>query len=174
MEIILWAIWVILVVIAFVGCFVSKFPGPVLAFIAVLMAKLAMSAGEYIEWWNVVVIAILVIASIVLNRMIPKWTKKMVAYGKGGSWGAIVGSIAALILFPAITSIENAGVSVTLIIFTFITMPFVFATGFEFIRQKDLIGAARSGGGATIVYVCTTFVKLFTVIYTVYLMFANN
>lgn len=175
MEIILWGIWVILIIIAVTGCFVSKFPGPILAFIAILMAKLCMEAGEVIEWWNIVVIGILVAACFILNRMIPKWTKKLATYGKGGNWGAIVGSIAALIIVPSLlTTIENPGVSITLIVMTFLVMPFIFATGFELISQKDFVASAKSGGGATITYVCTTFVKLFTVIYSVYLMFVNN
>ena len=175
MEIVLWGIFVVLIVIALVGCFVSKFPGPILAFVAILMAKLAMSVGEAIEWWNVVVIGLLVAASFILNRMLPKWTANLATYGKGGSWGAVVGSITALIMMPALlTSTENPGVSWTLIGLTFIGMPFVFATGFEFIKQKEFVAAARSGGGATLVYVCSTFVKLFTVCYSVYLMFVNN
>ncbi|MCH5236615.1 MAG: DUF456 domain-containing protein [Muribaculaceae bacterium] len=175
MEIILWAIWAILIIIAFTGCFISKFPGPILAFAAILIAKLCMSVGDLIEWWNIVVIGILVVASFILNRMIPKWTKKLATYGKGGNWGAIVGSIAALIIVPSIlTSVENPGVSITLIVMTFLVMPFIFATGFELISQKDFVASAKSGGGATITYICTTFVKLFTVVYSVYLMFANN
>ena len=175
MEIVLWAIWVVLMIIAIIGCFISKFPGPILAFAAILMAKLCMTVGSLIEWWNIVVIGILVAASFILNRMIPKWTKKLATYGKGGNWGAIVGSLAALIIIPALlTSIENPGVSITLIVMTLILMPFIFATGFEFISQKDFVAAAKSGSGATITYICTTFVKLFTVIYSIYLMFVNN
>lgn len=175
MEIFLWALWAILIIIALIGCFISKFPGPILAFLAILEAKLFMSVGGLIEWWNIVVIGILVAAAFILNRMIPKWTKKLATYGKGGNWGAIVGSIAALIIVPAIlTSIENPGVSITLIIMTFLAMPFIFATGFEFISQKNFVSSAKSGGGATITYICTTFVKLFTVVYSIYLMFANN
>ena len=174
MDIALWCLFVLLICIGFIGCFVAKFPGPVMAFIAILMAKIFMTVGDVITWTNVIIIGILVVASIILNRMIPNWTQKLTPYGKGGNWGAIIGSILALILTPALSDIPSAGVAISAIILTFICLPFIFSTSFEFISQKDLQAASKSGVSATIVYVSTTFVKLFTVIYAVYLMFANN
>lgn len=173
-EIALWILFYILIFIAFLGCFISRFPGPILAFGAILIAKLFMKAGELISWGNVIVIAVLVAASIVLNRLIPQWGKKLTPYGKSASTGAIVGSILALILSLAFAEIKPAGVAICVIILTFILLTFLFAFAFEYIKQKDVLGSAKASGSATVVYVCTTLVKLITVFYSVFLMFYNN
>lgn len=174
MQLALWALFFILIAIAFLGCFISKFPGPVLALAAILMAKFFMTAGELISWGNIVVITILVIASVVLNRFIPIWSKKLHPYGKGGNWGAIIGSIFTILLAPAITDIEPAGLGITVLLLCFILIPFLFSFLFEFFADKDAMRASRAGGSATLVYVSTTLVKLITVLYAVYLMFVNN
>lgn len=175
MEIVLWIVWALLVSVAFVGCFISKFPGPLLAFGAILMVKLAMEPGASISWWNVAVIGILVIISMILNKKIPDWTKKLADYGNAGNIGALIGSIVGLVLMAYILStVEDTGVSITLVVITFIAVPFLFATIFELISQKKFGAALKSGTGATVVYICNTFIKLFTVAYSVYLVFHNS
>lgn len=174
-EIFLWGLFWLLILVSFLGCFISKFPGPVLAFVAILMAKFFMQAGEVISWANIVIIAVLVIASFILNRFIPQWGKaKLTPYGKGANIGAIIGSILALILALGFAEIEPVGVALTVIILTFIILPFIFSFVFEYLQKKNLMEAAKSGGSATVVYVCTTFVKVITVAYSVYLLMFNN
>lgn len=173
-EILLWGLFFILVCIALLGCFISKFPGPILAFVGILMAKFCMQAGHSITWTNIIIIAILVIASMVLNHYLPTLVKKLHPYGKGGDWGAIVGSVLALIFTPALKEIEPAGLAISLIILSFLLLPFLFATAFEYFKAKDLMVSSRAGGSATLAYVGTTVIKVMTVIYAVYLMFANN
>ena len=174
MEFALWGLFWILIVIAFLGCFISKFPGPILALVAILIGKFFLPAGELIQWWNIVIIVALVALSVVLNRMIPKWSESIAKFGKGGSWGTVVGSILTLLLAPAITDIHPAGLAISFLLISFVVLPFIFATVFEFAKQKNLVEAARSGGGATLVFVCTSCVKLLAVFYAVYLMIFNN
>ncbi|MDE6534707.1 MAG: DUF456 family protein [Muribaculaceae bacterium] len=174
MELALWGLFWILIALAFLGCFINKVPGPVLALVAVLMAKLCMTAGDYIEWVNVIIIAVLVVASILLVRQLPKWTSELGTYGKGAKWGSIIGSIAALILAPALTAgIENNSVGISLITIAAILTTFIFATAFEFISVKDFKTAAKNGGIAAFEYTCSTLIKLITVIYSVYLVFVH-
>lgn len=175
MELALWGLFWILIALALVGCFISKFPGPVLAFIAILIAKLCMKAGELIAWWNVIVIGLLVVAAWWVTKMLPKWIAGLGTYGKGAKWGSIVGSIAALIIVPAIaTGIENNGVAFTVILVTCILMTFIFAVGLEFLSIKNIKAATKNGGVAAFEYTCATLIKLIAVIYAVYLMFVNN
>ncbi|MDE5594657.1 MAG: DUF456 family protein [Muribaculaceae bacterium] len=174
MELVLWSIFWILIAFGFVGCFISRFPGPVLAFCGILIAKLFMSVGELISWWNVILIGLLVIASVILNRFIPKWSQSIAEFGKAGNYGALVGSLLTFCIAPALSEIRPVGVGISVMILSFILLPFIFATLFEYTKQKDILEASKSGGSATFVYICTTFVKLFTVVYTVYLMFVNN
>lgn len=174
MEIALWGVFWLLIAFAFLGCFINKFPGPVLALIGVLMAKLFMTTGALIEWWNVVVIGVLVIASWWLTKLIPKWVSELGTYGKGAKWGSIIGSIAALIIVPAlVTSVENPGLSFTIIFISAISMTFVFASGLEFLSTRNIKVAAKNGGIAAFEYTCSTLIKLITVVYAVYFVFAH-
>lgn len=174
MEFALWGLFWILILIAFLGCFISRFPGPILALVAILIGKFFLPAGELIQWWNIVIIVLLVALSVVLNRMIPKWSESIAKFGKGGTWGTIVGSILTLCMAPAILDIKPAGLAISIFLISFVVLPFIFATVFEFAKQKNFIEAARSGGGATLVFVCTSCVKLIAVFYAVYLMIFNN
>lgn len=172
MEIALWGVFWLLMALALVGCFISKFPGPVLALIALLIAKLCMKAGETVEWWNVIVIGVLVVACWILTKQLPKWISGLGSYGKGGKWGSIIGSIAALIIVPAIaTGIENTWASFAIILITAVLMTFIFAVGLEFLSVKDLKVATKSGGVAAFEYTCATLIKLITVFYAIYFLF---
>lgn len=175
MEALLLGTFAILLSLSFLGCFIAKFPSGILALAAILLAKFAMSVGEFIKWWQVAVVIVLVVISTILNKQIPIWSKKYVTpYGKGGSWGTIVGSILALCMVPSLSSFDNAGVALTLIILLFLILPFVFATCFEFVKQKDFIAAAKSGGSAALVYVGTSFVKLITIVYILDVVFNSK
>lgn len=171
MELALWCLFWILISLAIVGCFINKVPGPILVLAAVLMAKLCMTVGVYIDWWNVIVIGILVVASMILIRQLPKWTSELGMYGKGAKWGSIIGSIVALVLSPALlSSIENPGVSITVLILVCILTTFIFAAVFEFISLKDLKAAVKNGGIAAFEYTCSTLIKFIVVVYSIYLV----
>lgn len=174
-ELALWGLFWLLIALALVGCFINKVPGPVLALVAVLIAKLCMVVGELIAWWNVILIGLIVIASWWITKQLPKWISGLGTYGKSAKWGSIIGSIAALIIVPAIVSgIENNGVAFTVILVTGILMTFIFAVGLEFLSVKDIKVSVKSGGIAAFEYTCATLIKLIAVIYAVYLVLTNN
>lgn len=174
MEIALWGLFWILISLAIVGCFINKVPGPILALAAVLMAKLCMTVGNYIDWLNVIVIGALVVASMILIRQLPKWTSELGTYGKGAKWGSIIGSIVALSFAPALaSSIKNPVISLTVIILVCILITFIFAAVFEFVSLKNLKPAVKNGGIAAFEYTCSTLIKLIVVVYSIYLVFNN-
>lgn len=173
-EIALWILFFLLIVVALYGSFISKFPSTFLSLAAVLIAKFCMQVGEYITWLNLSIIVILTVASIVVTKMAPRWAKTIAEYGKGGTWGTIVGSILALLLSVAFATIESEALAYVLIVLSFIILPFLFAWIFELISQKKMVPALQSAGAATVVYVSTTFIKLITVVYVVVLVFFNN
>lgn len=175
-EIALWILFFILIVVALYGSFISKFPSTFLALAAVLIAKFCMQVGEYITWLNLSIIVILTVASMVVTKMAPKWAKTIATYGKGGTWGTIVGSILALLLSVAFATIESESeaLAYVLIVLSFIILPFLFAWIFELISQKKMVPALQSAGAATVVYISTSFIKLITVVYAVVLVFFNN
>lgn len=173
-EMALWILFFILIAIALWGSFISKFPSPLLSLAAVLIAKFCMKVGDLISWVNIAVIVVLVVASMVVTKMAPKIAKKISDYGKGGTWGTIVGSILSLLISLAFMKMDSAVVAYILIILTFIVLPFLFAWLFEFISRKDMALAVKSACAATVAYIATTFIKLITVVYVVYLVFTNN
>lgn len=173
-EIALWILFFVLIVVALYGSFISKFPSSLLSLAAVLIAKFCMQVGEFITWTNLAVIVVLVVAAMIITKMAPRWAKKISDYGKGGTWGTIVGSIIALLLSIAFASIDSVALAYVLIIACFLILPFLFAWLFEFIKQKQMVPALQSAGAAMVVYVSTTFIKLITVVYVVYLVFYNN
>lgn len=173
-EIALWILFFILMAVALYGSFIAKFPSSLLALAAVLIAKFCMSAGEGITWMNLTIIVVLVIATMIITKMAPKWGKKISDYGKGGTWGTIVGSLLGLLLTIGYTGIESKPLFWTATILTLIILPFIFASLFELIAQKKLTPALQSAGAATVVYVSTAFLKLITVAYAFVLVFTNN
>lgn len=173
-EIAIWILFFILIAIALWGSFISKFPSSFLSLAAVLLAKFCLKAGNLISWANIAVIVILVVAAMVVTKMAPKMAKKISDYGKGGTWGTIIGSIIALFLSLAYANMQSAVAAYILIILTFIILPFLFAWLFEYLSRKDMALAVQAACAATVVYITTTFIKLFTVVYVVCLVFTNN
>ena len=170
----LFGLFWILIAIATVGCFISRFPGPILAFGAILMAKLFMKAGVAIEWWSIAVIAVLVVASWWVNRMLPKWTSSLGTYGKGAKTGTIIGSLIGLLIGCAMVgSASNEAVGMVLLILSLLVFTYIFAVALEYFSEKNLNIALKNGGIATIVYACSTAIKLLIVLYSVYLMFCH-
>lgn len=178
MEIVLWIIFAILIVIAFLGCFISKFPGPILAFVAILMAKLFIKTAALVSWWNVILIGLLVAASVVITRQIPKWSAKLGEYHKSGKMGALIGSIIVLIfVFIIFNSCKSPVLALILTILCMIAFPFGMAFLMEYTGQKenkDTNRALISACSVTVSYVGTTILKLFIVFMSVYMMFNNN
>ena len=86
----------LLLAFGFLGCFVNKFPGPLLCFIAIFLAKVAFSVP--ISWGIIVLIAILVAASMFfLNKYLPILGQKVAPFTKGAQ-GTLLGSIIGVIL----------------------------------------------------------------------------
>lgn len=173
-EIALWILFFILIVVALYGSFIAKFPSSLIALAAVFIAKFCMQVGELITWVNLGIIVILVVATMIITRQAPKWGQLIAPYGKAATWGTIVGSLIALFICYAYTTIESVALMWVLIVLTMMALPFLFAFVFEVITQKKAVPALQSAGAATVVYCGTSFLKLVTVIYAVVLVFTNN
>jgi uncharacterized protein YqgC (DUF456 family) len=168
--IIVWVLFAVLVCFSILGCFVSKFPGPILTLIGVLLVKFFTDSP--IEWGAIAVCALIVVLSIILNKILPKLVKKLATYGKGGTWGTIIGSIFTLFIVWAMVYAElDETVFLSTAAALFLILPFIFATVFELISKKDFKLAAMSGLAATVTFVCSTLVKLLAVIYSLYAIF---
>ena len=95
MSTILW--WVLIALFlsfGFLGCFISKVPGPIAVVLATLVAKLGLDID--FEWYVVGIVAALAIASMVASKVLVKLVKKLHEYSKRATWGTIIGSIIGL------------------------------------------------------------------------------
>ena len=143
---------ILLICLGFLGCFIDKVPGPLLAFAGILIAKLAASMP--ISWGIIAVCAVLVVISMVVNaKYIPLLIKKVHPYGKGGKWGTFLGSLFAICCCAA-----DASDAVCIILL--LVLPFLFAWVFEVISAKNAAEGTKRGIAAYTVFLASTLVKL--------------
>lgn len=142
---------ILLMCLGFLGCFVNKIPGPLFAFIGLLIAKLV--ADLPISWGIIALCAVLVIASMVVNsKYVPQLAAKLYPYGKGGKWGTFVGSLIGLLIALKASAVFG-------IIFM-LALPYGLAWSFEFMGNKDAKEAGKRAASAFTVYLVSTVIKL--------------
>lgn len=152
-------IWICLI-LGLIGCFTNKYPGPLVCFIAALIAKMIDIPAP---WPLVIIIGVLVAAKMFfLDNYLPEVEKKFAAYTKGAK-GTTIGAVIGLIIL--LLSIKaSAGIIILLAIIGFGVLPFAMAYLFEYNVQKSVSGSLESAIGATVTYLCSTFIK-FLVLY---------
>ena len=100
MDILLIIIGVICLIIGFLGCIVPFLPGPQISWIALLLIKFTKQYSENISWQWIVLWAVIVIVTIVLDYVVPIWGTKKMGGSKLGTWGAATGTIIGLFFIP--------------------------------------------------------------------------
>jgi len=155
---------ILLFVIGYLGCFVNKIPGPLFAFVGLLIAK--FTANLPISGGILVLAALLVVASMVINaKYVPMLAKKLHTYGKAGKWGTVIGSFFGMI-------IGLAGSLVAGIIFM-LALPYAFAWLFEYISTKNVTECSKRAASAFLVYLVSTVIKL-AVVYLCFKVTIDN
>lgn len=135
----------------FLGCFVNKIPGPLVAFIGLLVVKFA--AGLDISFGIIALCAALVVISMIINsKFVPALVSKLHPYGKGGSWGAFLGSLIGLISIASDYPVVGAVLMIVL--------PYVFAWLFELISTKSIKECTKRAASAFLVFLVSTVIKL--------------
>lgn len=164
---ILWILAILLICVGFLGCFINKIPGPLLAFIGILLPVLF--GDVHADVWMLVLIGVLVVASmIVSSKFLPKIGAMVSPFGKAGSWGTTIGSLFGLIGIGVAGSMNPI---VTLIL-SFIVLPYGFAFLFELISQKSAGAALKSAGGAYATFFVGTVLKLVVCYLSLRILFA--
>ncbi len=121
-----------------------------------------------VSWGAIILSALMVAASMILNRKLPEITKKLHEFGAAGKWGATIGSLIGLILFLNIMNPLQVGSVILALILFLVVCPFAGAYIGELIVRKDPQAALAPAGAAYVTYLCTTIVKLAAVALTVY------
>lgn len=145
---------ILLICLGFLGCFVNKIPGPLFAFVGLMIAKFATDIE--ISWGIIALCAALVVASMIINgKYVPKMAAKLYPYGKGGKWGTFVGSLIGLLIALKASAVVG--------FICLLALPYGFAYLFEMINTKDGKESAKRAASAYIVFLVSTIIKLVVV-----------
>ena len=144
----------------FIGCFVNKVPGPLLAFLGALIPVIAVPIK--VALWKIILIFALVVASMVVaKKYLPKLGEMVHPFGKGGSWGTTVGTIFGYIMMLGFMEGTSSKTGIIfLMILPLTVFPYLFAFAFEYISRKNVAEAAQSGVGAYVTYLASSVLKL--------------
>lgn len=126
----------------FVGCVVPVIPGPMLAFVGLLLLIPTTAASP--SMLMLVVGGILTLIAIVLDYIVPAMGAKKF---KGSTWGVVgctLGTIVGVFFFP----------------FGIILGPFLGAVAGEIIAGKGVPGSLKGGFGAFLGFVAGVLLKL--------------
>lgn len=140
---------VVIFLVSIAGCLLPVVPGPALAFCGVVLWKFTIGANV-ISWWSVVICLFLTLLAQLVDYILPM----KYAPTKSGTWGALVGVLAGLVLavlFPPFA------------LFAIFLSPLVFAFGFEYASNKDIQKAWKTGKGAFLGTILTVVAKAFII-----------
>lgn len=134
---------IILLIGGIVGCIVPFLPGPPLAYGSLILLQLT----DYKPFTSnfLVIWALITLAVVIADYYIPIWGTKKFGGTKAGVWGATVGLIIGMFLFPPLGMIIG---------------PFIGAFVGEMLNNQDSSKALRSATGSFIGFVAGTFMKL--------------
>ena len=75
-----------------IGCIVPALPGPILAYISLILISIPGVWGV-VPVWALVALGLLAIATAVLDNVLPAMSSKKAGASKAGIWGSVIGMI---------------------------------------------------------------------------------
>lgn len=102
-----------LLFIGIIGCIIPAIPGPIFAFLALILISIP---GDWLLYapWLLVLLGVLAVATMILDNVLPAVSSKKAGAGKAGVWGSIVGMIAGSFFLPPFGTIIGAFVGALL------------------------------------------------------------
>ena len=143
MDIFLIVTGIILLLAGIAGCIIPFLPGPPLVYGSLILVQIS-SYKPFTEKF-LIIWALVTILVVIADYYIPIWGTKKFGGTKGGIWGATIGLILGIFLFPPVGLIIG---------------PFIGAFVGEMINNQDSSKAFRSAIGSFIGFVAGTFMKL--------------
>jgi len=89
----------IFLVVGLIGCIVPALPGPILAYLSLVLISIP-GAWAVLPVWVLVVLGVLAVAMVVLDNVLPALSSKKAGASKAGIWGSIVGMIVGSFFTP--------------------------------------------------------------------------
>ncbi len=163
----------LLIAIGFLGCFIHKFPGPVMAFIGMLV--FIFGTGIPVPWVGIVICVLLLIITALANKKFIPWVAKQISdFSNGGKWGAIIGSLIGLLVIAHGANSDSNGMKVLLALLGFGVIPFCTALLGEFASRKDMGQSLKPAAAAYLTYLMSMILKLAVCCYAVYIIITNG
>lgn len=169
MTILWWVLVALCLSVGFLGCFISKFPGPLAVVLATVISKFCLDMD--FEWYVIAIVVGLVIAGKVVSVLFAKIVQKLHEYSKRGNTGIVIGSIIGLAIFAASGGVEAPIAVVFIAVIAFVLIPFLFSFVFELSNKNGAKVALKSATSATVAYLGDTFFKLVVFGYSIYSIF---
>jgi hypothetical protein len=89
----------LLLAVGVIGCIVPAIPGPIIAFLALILVSIAGS-WAVIPVWALVLAGVLALATTVLDNVLPALSSKKAGASKAGIWGSVIGMIVGSFFTP--------------------------------------------------------------------------
>lgn len=143
LDIILIVIGTILIIAGILGCVAPVLPGAPLNYLAIILLQFTSKTDfstQFLVVWGIVVIIVQI-----LDYYITVWGTKKLGGGTYGAWGAGIGVIAGMFVFPP---------------WGIIFMPLVCAVIGELLDNKEFSVALKAGFGAFMGFLAGTLMKL--------------
>lgn len=87
------------VVAGVIGCILPVIPGPIVAFLGLVVVSIAQQ-WAVLPVWLLVVLGVAAVATTVLDSVLPSVASKRAGAGSGGIWGSVIGMLIGTFLFP--------------------------------------------------------------------------
>ncbi|HSV87957.1 MAG TPA: DUF456 domain-containing protein [Bacteroidales bacterium] len=142
-ETLLLVIAIVLLILGLLGSFLPVLPGPPLSFAGMLLIH--FSPDYSFPTFQLVLFGLLAVFIIVIDFLLPVYGTKKTGGSKRGMYGASIGLVLGIFLFPPI------GIFV---------MPFIGALIAELSNKKDFAQAFKAATGSFLGLLAGTFLKL--------------
>ena len=164
----------LLIAIGFLGCFIHKFPGPVTAFIGMLVFIFGRQV-PVVPWVGITICVVLLIITALANKKFIPWVAKQISdFSNGGKWGALIGSLIGLLVIAYGANSDSNGMKVLLVLLGFGVIPFCSALLGEFASRKDMGQSLKPAAAAYLTYLMSMILKLAVCCYSVYIIITNG
>ena len=147
MELLLYILSALCMLVGLAGCILPMLPGPPLAWLGMLLLHFTDRVDFTVT--ELVVSALVVIATVVLDYITPMIGTKKFGGGKYGNWGCMIGTVVGLFFMPL----------------GLILGPFIGAVIGELITGKPMRAALKAGFGSFVGFLFGTLIKLAVCIY---------
>ncbi len=147
MEYLLITLGIACLILGLIGCVIPMIPGPPIAYTGMLCFHFSdcmeFSTAELFVW------GIIVVATVVLDYVIPALGAKFFGGTSWGKWGCVIGTILGMFILP----------------WGIILGPFFGAFVGELLGKQTKGTALKSGIGSLLGFLCGTFLKVVLCLY---------